>query len=278
VPECHTCGSPTADNANLCRTHTRELSHLLGQIPDRVETVQREHLDAFERPTYRDLRDRHGHPIPYAPSRDPIHAEKPIPGIATDLQTSITRQDKLGVTSDTRATGEKPLNWNDRASIIAVELNATINAWALATSKHDEDSRDPLAGYHHSDTAEVADWLRRNLTTLAQLQDAGEAYDEIRNSVGRALGAIDRPKNRTSFLVGPCPEKLGDIQIEPCPGEVWAFIPTSESDPALMRCQYEQCGAAWNTTQWLRASRRILARREELERKEGRRWPFPGAA
>lgn len=265
MSECQTCGATTAD-ASLCNKHVQELRHLLAQIPDRLESVKRNHLDAYDHPT--GVRDDNGN------ITGPIIYRKTIPGIATELQTTITRQDKLGVVSSTATTGEKALEWNDTASIIEVELNATINAWALDVSKHDEDPRDPLANYPHTDLPAVADWLRRNVTTLAQLPDAGRGYSEISNAIGRAKKAIDRPKNRTKFLVGPCPETPDDT---PCPGEVWAYIPTSETDPALMHCQNPDCGATWNTTQWLRAAKRILTKVEEL-RQQGIRFPYTGVA
>lgn len=196
--------------------------------------------------------------------------------IVPELETTITRQDKLGVTSETKSTGETPLNWNDRASIIAVDLNSILNAWALEVSRMDEDERDPLAGIHHSDTSAVADWLRRNLTTLVHHEEAHVARDEIRNSVDRAKGAIDRPKNRTSFYVGPCPEMQADHEAEHCLGDVWAFIPTSETESAWLRCQEPICGAAWNTTQWFRVGGRIRNRMKQLGMRDP--WPLQGAA
>lgn len=265
MSDCQVCDAP-CEGANLCRTHTRALTHLLEQIPDSTETDCRDHRDAHGNPVYRELRDRLGAPIPYTTSHDPITADKTIPGLASDLETTATRQDRLGVTSETRTTSEKPLVWNDRASIVAVDLNTTLNAWALDVARHHQDPRDPLQPVDHADTGAVAEWLARNIHTLTQLADAGQAHNEIVDAHHRALAAIDYPNIRTKFLVGPCPELLGDQHDEPCPGEVWAFIPTSEHEPAWLRCQNEDCGAGWNTTQWNRVGDRIQRRKRQLDR------------
>lgn len=264
---CQICSSPTGDGANLCRTHTAALTHLLRQIPDQVEIVDRGFLDAYDRPVVREIRDRSGYPIPYQLGDDPILAEKVNPGLASELETTITRQDKLAVTSGPATSGEKPLNWNNRASEIAWDLKSTINAWALEASKRDEDPRDPLAALG-IEMAPVAEWLIRNINTLRLLPDVGEAYSELTDAIKRAESAIDRSAFSSRFVVGPCPEK--DDEDVQCPGEVWAFVPIDLEKPAIMTCQNEACGATWNTTQWRRIGERILKRKAELERQEQR--------
>jgi hypothetical protein len=255
------CNSPTGDGANLCRTHTSAITHLLRQIPDRVETVDRNHLDAYDRPVHRELRDRNGGKIPYQLGPELILSERVISGLASDLETTITRQDKLAVTSGAGSSGEKPLNWNERASTIRWELRATLSAWALETSKHHQDSRDP-AWAVGPDIARVAEWLLRNINTLRLLTDVGEAYAEINDAIRRAESAIDRPAHAARFVVGPCPEVAEDESA--CPGEVWAFIPISEDKPAMLVCQNDDCAHAWNTTQWMRVSLRIRRRIEQI--------------
>lgn len=175
-----------------------------------------------------------------------------------ELQITITRQDKLMPTSD-RPGGEKPMVWNENGSQVAWELQTTLNAWALDVSRLGQDERDLLADVAHHDVPELARWLVRNMHTLRMLGDAGQCFEEIVDAIRRGRRAIDRPENRTRFQVGPCPEQANEGA---CDGEVWAFIPTSEDKISFMRCQ--ACGAEWDTTQWLRVGRRMLARIHQL--------------
>lgn len=175
-----------------------------------------------------------------------------------ELQITITRQDKLMPTSD-RPGGEKPMVWNENASQVAWELQATLNAWCLDVSRLGEDERDLLAPIPQHDVPELARWLVRNMHTLRQHGEAGTCFEEIVDAIRRGRRAIDRPENRTRFQVGPCPETVEDGA---CDGEVWAFIPTSEDKISFMKCL--GCGAEWDTTQWLRVGRRMLTRMHQL--------------
>lgn len=176
-----------------------------------------------------------------------------------ELQTTITRQDKLMPTSDRPSGGDRPLGWNEHASQVAWELEATINAWCLDVSRIGQDERDLLSGIPQHDVPELARWLVRNMHTLRQHPEAGTCFEEIVDAIRRGRRAIDRPENRTRFQVGPCPEQVEDGA---CDGEVWAYIPTSEDKISFMRCQ--SCGAEWDTTQWLRVGRRMIARMHQL--------------
>ena len=177
----------------------------------------------------------------------------------TELQVTITRQDKLMPTSDRPSGAERPLGWNDHASGVAWDVQTTVNAWCLDVSRIGEDERDLLADIPQQDVPELARWLVRNMPTLRRHPEAGTAYEELVDAIRRARKAIDRPENRTRFQVGPCPEQADEGA---CDGEVWAFIPADEDKISFMRCQ--GCGAQWDTTQWLRVGRRMLARIHQL--------------
>jgi hypothetical protein len=125
-----------------------------------------------------------------------------VPDLVDDLQITRTRQDRVTAEKHGGRSATKPLPWNEHAAQRAFELNATLNAWALDTSKLGEDERDLLAEHHHSDTAAVARWIARNLRTLRQHQDAGQAYDELSNAIREARRAVDRPLERV--FAGPC--------------------------------------------------------------------------
>lgn len=169
---CGVCSAPTGDDAHLCRTHTDDLHTMLAG--GKVKTV--EYL--------------------------------PVAVLVAELDITVTRQARTTNTQDGGRSTERPLMWNENASARAFELNATLNAWALDTSKIREDTRDQLKPIHHADTAAVAEWLLRNLTTLRQHPEAGQAFDEIGNAIREAHYAIDRAQDPVPF--GQCGTVNGD--------------------------------------------------------------------
>lgn len=210
---CHTCGAPTGDTANLCRTHTTALTA--------------------------DLRT--------------------IRGLLPELEVTITRQDKLLHFNDRKSSAETPLNWNENASQVRWELEATVNAWCLDVSRLGEDERDPLQPIQPGDVPALADWLVRNIATLRTHAEAGKAADELGNAIRRVTRAIDHPAIRARFYVGPCPEQVGEGC---CDGEVWSFLASSDDELSYMRCT--ACEHRWDSHQWLRVGPRILARKQQL--------------
>jgi hypothetical protein len=189
-----------------------------------------------------------------------------VPALVNDLLITATRQDRLASHSETKSSADTPLVWNESASAVAIELNATINGWALTVAQvlATAPTDDPLTPHTvpAHDTTAVARWLLRHVTTLIAHDEAGRAHTDINAAVRRARDATDRPDIRARFAVGPCPE---DVDNHPCPGVVWAHIPVDESLPALMRCtEHTTCGAVWNTSQWLRAGERILRRQGQI--------------
>jgi hypothetical protein len=189
-----------------------------------------------------------------------------VPALVNDLIVTITRQDRLASHSETKSSADTPLAWNESASHAMVDLNATLNGWALAVAQvlGDNHDGDPLTTTRvpAHDTTAVARWLHRHILALIAHPEAGRAHTELNATVRRARDATDRPDIRARFAVGPCPE---DVDNHPCGGQVWAHIPVDESRPALMVCtEHDTCGAAWNTSQWLRAGGRILRRQAQI--------------
>ena len=80
---------------------------------------------------------------------------------------------------------------------------------------------------------------------------------------------IDRPANRTTFHVGPCPEL--DHTGAQCLGEIRAYIPAEDHKPATLEC--DSCGVSWDTgsgrfderTEPARAQPLFLARKTLLQ-------------
>lgn len=134
-----------------------------------------------------------------------------VRNLAADLEVTISRQDRIAPERHGGRSAEKPMPFNAHASEKATVLNATTNAWALDVSRLGEDERDPLAEHHYSDTAAVAAWLARNLSTLRQHPEAGQAYDEVTHAIREARQAVDRP--RELVFAGQCLEEYDDGQV-----------------------------------------------------------------
>jgi hypothetical protein len=196
APACGVCSAPTGDDASLCRTHTDDLRIMLAG--GKVKTV--EYL--------------------------------PVPVLVAELDITVTRQARTANTQDGGRSTERPLMWNENASAKAFELNATLNAWALDTSRIREDTRDQLKPVHHSDTVAVAEWLVRNLSTLRQHPEAGQAFDEIGNALREAHYAIDRAQDPVPF--GQCGHKFEE-------GTVCVEVLYGQLDRPVIRCR--ACGS-----------------------------------
>lgn len=125
-----------------------------------------------------------------------------VEALVGELDITVTRQARTSANLDGGRSPETPLPWNENASARAFELNATLNGWSLDVSKLAEDQRDQLEHVHHSDTTGLAEWLTRNLHTLRQHAQAGQAFDEISDSVREAFRAIDRAVEPIPF--GEC--------------------------------------------------------------------------
>lgn len=131
--------------------------------------------------------------------------------LLAELDVTITRQSRTTAGKHGARSTTRPLPWNEHASNCSHDLACTINAWALDTSQLDEDDRDPLAAHPNHDTPAVTAWLLRNLSTLRQHTDAGDAYDQIIDAIVRARRAVDRPLDMTTY--GPCGADLDDGTI-----------------------------------------------------------------
>jgi hypothetical protein len=137
--------------------------------------------------------------------------------------------------------------------VTASVLRAHIVSWVLLIA---EERGLPLP----ADNLEaMSRWMLHHTEWLRHHEAGSEAIDEIVGDVDKARKVIDRPPHRTTFPVGPCPET--DDQGAACIGEVRAYIPNDEDQPARLSCN--TCGAVWLSYQWLRAGRRILARAEQ---------------
>jgi hypothetical protein len=106
--------------------------------------------------------------------------------------------------------------------------------------------------------------LLEEIDAIRRHPAAAELHDEVISAIRQARNEADRPANRTTFPVGPCPE---DTETGPCPGEVVAFIPTEDERPSWLRCQADEAHR-WSSIQFYRVGERIR-RRMEARRKAG---------
>jgi hypothetical protein len=131
-----------------------------------------------------------------------------VPDLVQELEITRTRQARITAEKHGGRSAERPLPWNEHAAACASDLNTTLNAWALDTSRLAEDERDHLDEHHYTDTTAIAAWLTRNLPTLRQHQEAGQAFDELTHAIREARRAVDRPLER--IFAGQCLEEHED--------------------------------------------------------------------
>jgi hypothetical protein len=176
-----------------------------------------------------------------------------VPDLIKDLHVTLARWDEIHVKQG--RGGESGLPFRVVAADALRALDSVITFWT------EELARKRRAELPPHGLVDQSSWLFRRVDWLRALENAGTAYSEIRAVVDRGIRAIDRPTHRARFLVGPCPEMAADGSN--CTGDVWAYIPTREADPAVLRCRNPQCVAfaqPWTTEQWLRVGKRILRR------------------
>lgn len=169
-----------------------------------------------------------------------------VPDLVAELETALSRQAVMAESAGRiDGQGETPLAYGTLAAQARDELRLCLVGWVRDLA------RDDPRLYPRDELDAMARWLTSRADEIAIHEAAKEIHDEITRRCREAWHAVDRAANRTRFPVGPCPDT-------PCEGQVDAYIPTSSERPARLEC--DQCGTRWETHQWLRAGRRILAR------------------
>lgn len=121
-----------------------------------------------------------------------------VPEACEELAVTITRQDRIGTPGPRVSRGEEaqPMPVNLEASDVAVEvLHATLVSW----TRHVCESR-AVEYEGGTSTPAVAQWLSRNVVSLAMTEGSEEAYDEIRHAVGQAWRAVDSRPERKRYI------------------------------------------------------------------------------
>lgn len=179
-----------------------------------------------------------------------------VPALLDELQTTLGKQTAMGERSGNKPTkaSEQPLPIHLGAA--EVDLRTYLVGWVrdIAETYDQEHPPDTLRA--------MSRWLLARLDIIAVHPAAAEIWDEIVGVCRQAWHVVDRPALR-SFVVGPCPEQVHDpdgYEVE-CVGEVKAYIPTTDEKLARMACT--ACDATWDTSQWMRAGKRILDRKRK---------------
>jgi hypothetical protein len=180
-----------------------------------------------------------------------------VPAVVAELDVTLAKQarmegGKAGLASERNG-------YHQGASLAADYLQNTLTTWARDVAEVGF-----LAEHFTSPPRAAARILLNHITEIRRHPAAAELHDEITSAVRQARAAADRPANRTTFPVGPCPE---DTDSGPCPGEVVAFIPTEDERPSWLRCQADEAHR-WSSIQFYRVGERIR-RRMEARRKAG---------
>jgi len=171
------------------------------------------------------------------------HATDMHPGLCEELDTTLTRQHKIGkgVGIVVRA-GEKPVPFHEAASEIKWVLDHTIDSWAGEMCRVYTHITRPAPV-----TAQVALWLSTMPSLLAEHPLAGQMYDEITYATREVWRVIDRGRER--IYAGPC-DGLGVVQDneqEPCLTDLVA-------DPEWTVVTCQGCGRQYDVTrrrQWM---------------------------
>lgn len=117
-----------------------------------------------------------------------------IPALIDDLNTTMTRQDKLG-SSGGRRGGETALPWKEPAAEALWVLVQTVMTWV-------REMQDPDAAPFPDAPIAAARWLLVHVREVTVHKDAGQVVDEIAAAVARAYEVIDRPPDL--LLAGQC--------------------------------------------------------------------------
>lgn len=110
-----------------------------------------------------------------------------VPELVDELDTTRSRQDRIGGDNAGRRSAERALPWKEPASDAAWVLGNTLTTWArdLAETRHVDLDATTLA--------DTALWLHNRLDWLRAHPAVEEAFGEIVAAVRNARRAVDRP-------------------------------------------------------------------------------------
>lgn len=190
--------------------------------------------------------------------------------IASELETTVTRQDKLGEGTGGRASAETPVPFNDNASEVGWVVRNTLTTWArvvldtrgLTLPDREALMEGPLCragiGCQHDSClnirwkvtedpdslSSVARFLRDQLKWIRCQPFAQDAFEEIGYACRALKNAVDAPVPMT---------ELGECETEDCEGRLRAPV-----SARFTRCR--ECEAEYDVAERRRA---LLNRAED---------------
>lgn len=197
---CDSCGRPT--DRVVCFDCTATLRRNLATIHDTV-------IPGPTEKRTRTVKDDDGNETtePYV---QPLGPDRLIPGLATDLDTAITREARFTTPAGGRRTrgNEEPLPLNLNASDARQDLTITLARVAAFTADALEEPHPAYTLYG------LAEYLEGRVDWLATVPAGRDATDAINAAIRRAHRVVDRPADRA--YAGPC-------NVDHCDGELYAW-------------------------------------------------------
>lgn len=191
-----------------------------------------------------------------------------IESTADDLETTLTRQDRVSVGTGGRANAETPLPLNLSASDVGTALRNTLTTWVRLVAEergvtiadafevcggggswctHERCRRVRLGGEGEITTGSMAAWLRTRLSWIAHREWGPACFDEL-SKVAVDLGrAVDSPPPMIS---------LGRCEAVDCNGELRAH-----KEAPWAKCK--ECGASYDVA---KLKDRLLGRANHIQR------------
>jgi hypothetical protein len=190
-----------------------------------------------------------------------------IPATIHQLNLTLAKQTRYADRNE-RGSSEQPLPMDPAASAASSELRHHLCNWVTIIAETRGQPLPAAAIYHPGgepgmDT--LARWMLTHVEWLRHHEHGHVAVEELTGDMRTARRVIDVPANRTTFPVGPCPE-IDAAAVWAgcwCPGEVRAYIPNTDTQPARLECS--TCHTVWESWQWLRAGRRIKDREATMK-------------
>lgn len=149
-----------------------------------------------------------------------------VPSLASNLDTALARQSRIGERGGPRGT-ETALPWDQRAAEASAVLRSALVGWVRVLLVDADRPPGPVCrACHHPSCAwidattspadtmpELAHWLLRQRARLLAHPAVPEAVDEITDAVRQARRAIDLPPGR--IYAGPCNQCGADLLAKP---------------------------------------------------------------
>jgi hypothetical protein len=187
-----------------------------------------------------------------------------IPAVIHQLNLTLAKQTRYADRNE-RGGNEQPLPMDPLASEAIGQLRAHLVQWAsfiqderawVKTMRfwtwtwtergHNIPVVETLSRPANLDI--LSRWMLHHVEWLRHHEAGHDAVEELTGDMRTARRVIDVPANRTTFPVGPCPENAfatenaayttnGTTQsFAHCLGEVRAYIPNTDTQPARLEC------------------------------------------